>query len=161
MDSRVRYPRILAVLRTLVYLGATLGGVLLLVIAVSFLGLVTLLGLASLLLVGDVSELILLLVGGLGLVAFGSVGLLLVSLTRQVDRFLLRAARIPSPLEQVTARYVRGDIEEIELERGIERALITDAEVGGTTSRPDSPALRSLSEPAFRGYSLDIGEERG
>lgn len=159
MEPRVRYPRALAVLRTLVYLFATAGGVLLLGVTVSFLGLVGLLGLASLLLVGDASELVLLLVGGLGLVAFGSVGLLLASVTRRVDRFLLRAARIPSPLERVTAKYVRGDIDETELERGIERALVADGEVGGAIPRADSPVTISLSDPAPRGDSLDLGEE--
>lgn len=159
MEPRVRYPRALAVLRTLVYLGATVGGVLLLAAAVSFLGLIALLGLAALLLVGDASELVLLLVGGLGLVAFGSVGFLLVSVTRRVDRFLLHAARIPSPLERVTESYVRGDIDETELERGIERALVADAETDGVTARPDSAIRVSLSDPAPRGDSFDLEEE--
>lgn len=158
MHSRVRYPRVLAVLRTLVYLGATLGGVLLLSVAVSFLGVVALLSLASFLLIGDVSELVLLLVGGLGLVTFGSVGLLLVSAAGRIDRFLLRTARVPSPLERVTARYVRGDIEEIDLERDIEKALAAEAETDGTDSPFDSPA-GSPSVSASPGKSLELGKE--
>lgn len=155
MDSRVRRPRLLAVLRALLYLSATFAAVVLLSVALSFLGLLTLLGLVSLLLVGGVSELVVLAVSGLGLVAFGSVGLLLVTVTRRIDRYLVRTARVPSPLERVTASYLAGDIDERELERGIERALL--AERG--RHRPPSPA--SDVDPVRSSRPVEVELERG
>ena len=99
------------------------------------LGFVAVVSVLSLALVGDVSGMAVVLVGGAGLVALGTVGFLLVRVTGRVDRFLVRAARVPSPLERVTASYVRGEMDEAELERRLERVLSTPGYVDDTPPR--------------------------
>lgn len=150
MEARVRHPRLLAALRTLLYLAAVVTAVALVGVAVSFLGFVALLSVVSLALVGDVSELVVLLVTGLGLVTLGSVGALLVAAVRRIDRFVVRTARVPSPVERVTTSYVCGEIDEDELERRLEGALSADDEVDDTAPRGRRERPSPGDRPAHR-----------
>ncbi|SDN11016.1 hypothetical protein SAMN04487949_3402 [Halogranum gelatinilyticum] len=149
MESRTRYPQLVAVARAVLYLLGAVGVVALAGFALSFLVLVGVLATATLLLVGEGSASTIAAVGGLGLVSAGLLACVWLAVTRRVDRYLVRASRIPSPLEQVTRQYVDGHIDEWGLERGLERALAAEssdpeATVPATTVSP--AAARELAE---------------
>lgn len=159
MNSRVRHPRLLAVSRTLLYLAMAIAVSILVGATVLFLGALALFGTVSLLLVGDVSELAVLVAGGLGLFSLGLVGAALVTATKRADRFMLERARIPSPLETVQTKYVRGDIDEGELERLVEQVLTIDSDVARPVRRFVSPVRIHLTRAPSRGSAVELNEE--
>jgi hypothetical protein len=130
----VRYPRLWAAVRAALYLAGGVATMALLGLTVSFLGLVTVLGTLSLLVTGNANAILVAAVVGIGLVIAGLVTTLLLKSVRRADRFLLQVARGPDPLEAVAAKYVADDIDEVELERRVERLLL-EAERESTAAR--------------------------
>lgn len=157
MDSRTRHPRLLAVLRTILYLSAAVATTILLGITFSFLALIVVFSTAMLLLVGESSVIV--VAGGLGLLASGLVAYTLVGTTRRVDRYLMRIAQAPSPLEQVKRQYVEGRIDEGGLERGLERILTAELHSCETLhSRKRSSRSLGTTRPASI-VEVEISEE--
>lgn len=142
MVDRVRYPRAVTAGRAAIYLVGAVLAALLLAGTVGFLGVVVLIGVVSLLVAGSGTAA--LAAGAVGLVVAGT-GLAAVGLgTRRADRWLVRTARGPDPLEVAAERYVAGDIDEPGLEREIERVL-TDRAGGRET--PGPVVIRTATRP--------------
>lgn len=141
MDSRVRHPRVLIVARIVLYVSVAIAIAALLGVAVSFLGFLTVLGTLSALAFGDGPALAVVALGGIGSLLIGGVGFVVVTGARRLDRFLLRTAHIPDPLEALTTRYVDGEFDEDEFERRVERVL-------AVTSRPDDRIAGLSAESA-------------
>lgn len=157
MESRTRHPRLVAVARGVVYLLGGVGVVALAGFALSFLVLVGILGVVVLLLVGEGGASAVAALGGFGLVTVGLLACVWMAVTRRVDRYLVRASRLPSPLEQVTQQYVDGHIDEWDLERGLERALTTESDDHSAVS---STRVRRLGGDRIAGTTVDVVEER-
>ncbi|MFC7203294.1 hypothetical protein ACFQJC_07185 [Haloferax namakaokahaiae] len=134
MNQRVRYPRSVAVLRVLLY-AVVIGTTLALVgLSLTMLGFLAVVGTASFVLFGEASTAFLLTAVVLGLLTVTAIEVVLVSLARKADRFLMEKLRIRTPLEKITAKYVAGDIGDVEMERQIERALVRERAQKTTTS---------------------------
>ena len=101
-------------------------------ITLSFLGFVAVLGTVSILLVGDGATFFV-VASAVGLVASGIVAFVLLGTARRVDRYLVRVASVPTPLERIKAQYVDGRIDERGLERGLERILAMELQTKNQT----------------------------
>jgi hypothetical protein len=132
-----------AVVRTALYLAATVALAGLLVLAGSFLVAVALLGAAIVLVPGDAAGLSVLALGVAGVLGVAGAAALLVTATRRLDRALLRASRRPDPIEAAIDRYVAGGIDERELEARVERAL-DPPDTAGTPLRRAGATLRRV-----------------
>lgn len=130
MDQQVRHPRLLALCRATVSLCATVALLVLLSITLSFLGFVAVLGTMLVLFVGDGGAFVV-ATSGAGLVVSGLAAFVLFGAARKLDRYLVRVASVPSPLERVKAQYVDGRIDERGLERGLEQVLATESRANG------------------------------
>lgn len=158
MNQHVRFPRFVGFIRVMVYSAALLATVMLIGLSLSLLGFMTVFGAASLLLFGEASASILLAVVVLGLLSFLSVELVLVTAARRFDQFVLQTARIPTPIEKITAKYVAGDIDERELERQLERVLIHEQATANatTTTRTGKNGANRRSKTEPRAVEIDV-----
>lgn len=136
----VRYPRAVTALRAVVYLfGASVAAVVLGSTA-AFLAAAVVVGVLTALVAGS----------GTAALVVGTVGLLVAALslalvvlgTRRADRWLVRTARAPDPLERAADRYVAGEVDEAGLERELERVLDAPGDGPGTADRAGDPPER-------------------
>lgn len=133
MTQRVRYPRAVTALRAGVYLFGAAVAAMLFGATAAFLAATVVVGVLTALIAGSGTPV--LVVGTAGLLV-ATLSLSLVALgTRRADRWLLRAARAPDPLERAADSYVAGDIDEAGLERELERVLVTADPAGDPPER--------------------------
>ncbi|WP_410767416.1 hypothetical protein [Haloferax sp. DFSO60] len=145
MNQRVRYPRSVAVLRVLLYATVMVATLALVGLSLSILGFLAVVGTASFVIFGEMSAGFVLTAVVLGLITVTAIEVVLVTVARKADQFLLEKMRIRTPLEKITAKYVAGDIGETELERQIERVLVRERAVSTKQTR-STTTLRSKSE---------------
>lgn len=128
MGRRLEHPRAVLAVRVLLYLGlvAVLGtlavgvvGYLVVVAAFGGIALLAGTGPGALGLLG-------LTVGGVGIAALVGVGAAVA--VRWADRQVVAADRRPDPVEELAERYVAAELDEIEFERRLERALARQEE---------------------------------
>lgn len=130
----VRHPRTLAAFRTVLYAAVAVAVVGLVGVGVAVVGVGVVVAGLSLLLTGDanVFGLALLVAGGLAPVALAAV----VGVgARRLDRRVTAADRRPDPLAALQARYVDGEIDEVTLERRVERLLVGESLADSTGGR--------------------------
>lgn len=146
MADEFRRPRTLAVARAVVYLTAAVAWLALFALTLGFLAAMGLLGILSVALFDTANTLVVFAFGVFGLLVSGVVAFALLEAVRRADRWLVETARQPDPVEEVTASYVSGHVDEAALEREIERVLASasDAERAGeprvTLQLDDEPA---------------------
>jgi uncharacterized membrane protein len=137
MPERVKYPRVLAVVRAALYLVAAVVVVGIIGVAVASLVLVFGVGVVALLLNGDVNVLAMAGLFGLVVLTLGVLVAGLVTGVRRIDDAVQEAARDPGPVERLKQRYVNAEFDEAELERRLadlldgERAEDSEAVGGG------------------------------
>ncbi len=127
------------------YVAAAVACVVLFGLTLAFLAVMGALGVLSVLAFGDANTLVVTAFGAFGLLVSGAIGFVVVEGARRADRWLVEAARRPEPFEDVTTRYVAGDIDERGLERGLERVFagsrdertVADEELSVTVHRGD------------------------
>jgi uncharacterized membrane protein len=148
MNQRVRYPRPVAALRVLLYAVVLVATLMLVGVSLSMLGFLAVVGTASFVLFGEASTAFILTAVVLGLLTVTTIELVLFSLARKADRFLMEKMRIRTPLEKITARYVAGDIGDREMERQIERVLVREhARSRAKTRSPPDRKRRAERSP--------------
>jgi hypothetical protein len=136
MDSAVRHPRTLAVIRAVLYLLAAAVAVGLLLVGLSVLGASVVVAGLSLLLTGDANAVGLAALAVVGVLTTGGLAVGVGVAARRLDRRVTASDRRPDPLDELAAAYVAGEIDERTLERRVERVL-----VGGSTD-DDRPTGR-------------------
>ncbi|WP_318567615.1 hypothetical protein [Salinigranum marinum] len=141
MDSAVRHPRTLAVIRAVLYLLATAVAVGLLLLGLSVLGASVVVAGLALLLTGDAPAVGLAVFAVVGVLTTGGLAVGVGVVARRLDRRVTASDRRPDPLDELAAAYVAGEIDERTLERRVERVL-----VGGSTGDADRPTGR-LARP--------------
>lgn len=127
MTRAVNHPRTLALCRAVLFLTAAVGVITLVGFGLSILGATVVVAGLSLLLTGEVNTVGLALLAGVALVVAGGLAALVAFAARWLDRRLTALDRRPDPLDELTASYVEGLIDEATFERRVERLLLGDA----------------------------------
>lgn len=152
MAGEFQRPRTLAVTRAVVYLATAVACLVLFVLTIVFLATMGILGLLSVALFDDANTLVVVAFGGFGLLVSGVVAFTLLEGVRRVDRWLVETARRPDPVEEVTASYVAGDVDEAALERRLERVL-------GGASPDDTDPVAPVAEELPLRVRVDEGTD--
>lgn len=138
MSPQVAHPRALAAVR---FVLAVVGGVVTAVVLAATLGFLFVVGFFGVLVAVLTAESVLvpaLVLSGAGLALAASLlGALLFGL-RRVERAVVRADRVPTPVEVVRGRYVAGELDEHGLERELEAVLDGETPAGVGRHRPGS-----------------------
>jgi hypothetical protein len=127
-------------------------------ITLSFLGVVAVLGTVLVLLAGDGGAFVV-ATSGAGLVVSGLAAFVLFGAARKLDRYLVRVASVPSPLERVKAQYVDGRIDERGLERGLEQVLATESHANGDGQPRRRSADHRRTTLSIRSSDSELVEE--
>jgi hypothetical protein len=135
MDSAVRHPRTLAVIRAVLYLLATAVAVGLLLLGLSVLWASVVVAGLSLLLTGDANAVGLALFAAVVVLTTGGFAVGVGVAARRLDRRVTASDRRPDPLDELAAAYVAGEIDERTLERRVERVLLGKSTADRLTGR--------------------------
>lgn len=155
MPRRASHARALAVARIALHLIAAVAAVALFGVTVSFLGFVALVGTVSTLLVGYANPLVPFAVGGTGLLIIGTAAAALAVATRRADRWLVRVARAPDPIDVAKEQYVAGEVDEDGLDERVERALASERDENSKTRGRGTSDRRE-----YAGSGGDTAQER-
>lgn len=161
-DTEVRRPRALAVARAVAYVAAAIAMLVLFVLTLLFLAFLGALGVLSAVVFDATNGLVVTAFGAFGLLVCGVVAYSIVWATRRADEWLVETARGPDPLDEITARYVDGEIDEVGLERDIERVVAEGGEpdaridAGTAPQRPTGRHQRSRRRPGHRSRSQRV-----
>lgn len=148
-DTEVRRPRALAVARAMAYVAAAIAMLVLFVLTLLFLAFLGALGVLSAVVFDAANALVVTAFGVFGLLVCGVVAYTILWATRRADEWLVETARAPDPLDDITARYVDGEIDEVGLERDIERVVAEgdSPTPAPTTGRPHSDPPVAIHVP--------------
>lgn len=122
MDSSVRHPRTLALVRTTLYLATLLLVAAIALTALGYLGVVAAVG-GIAVLFGGADPVALVVLAGLGFAGAAVAGGGVLVAARRLDAVVTAADARPDPVEALKRAYVRSEVDEDEFERRVERLL--------------------------------------